>query len=265
MHPFSFSVLIGWMGLLAGGLLCTALIVSAILHYRQSADLAQLAVSLIAAVVAFCSGFALLLICLAYDVLSRGNSQASSNTAALAYATSVFSVPAGVCWGLALSVWQRPSGTTWRDPAAPLFERGLGAFVIAGTISAIWSLVDGLVRYGYDDLTIGFPGLCAAFVFLGTMLLLAAWLVRNDRGIGLPNALLYIVATVGDAIMLALGLYIPLAAVSTLLKGSTWIFHTWNVLVFFYPVYFILSLGIGGALLFYGGKLFAWTSSRPPP
>jgi hypothetical protein len=79
-----------------------------------------------------------------------------------------------------------------------------------------------------------------------------------------PDALLHIVATVGAAIMLALGLYIPLVAVSTVLKGSTWIFQTWNVLVFFYPVYFILSLGIGGALLFYGGKLSAWTSSRPP-
>jgi hypothetical protein len=44
--------------------------------------------------------------------------------------------------------------------------------------------------------------------------------------------------------------------------GARRLAEAWNVLIFFYPIYLMVSFGIAGGLLFYGGRMFARTWFR---
>jgi hypothetical protein len=232
------------------------LIVTAILHYRQGADVKRLLVSLTAAAVALVSGVAILVVIVVCALLpTDGFRGATAGTVADAYAASLLSVPAGVGWGWALSVW-RPGMMNGRS-----FAVGLGLFVFATCASAMASLAEGLARYGHNY-AIDFPGLSAVFVFLGAVMLLAIRLVWRDRRDGMVPALRSIGAAFRDALMLALGVYAIALAAYSLLIGAGPLVEAWNVLIFFYPIYLIGSVGLAGALLFYGGRFFARTWSR---
>src|ERR1044072_1353827 len=107
-----FGRVVAVAGLSAGVLLCGILIVTAILHFRRDANLAPLLVSLTAAAVALVSGAALLAIIVLGALLPfDGFRGATADSATNAYFASLLSVPAGVGWGWALSVW-RPGMTT---------------------------------------------------------------------------------------------------------------------------------------------------------
>jgi hypothetical protein len=139
------------------------------------------------------------------------------------------------------------------------FARSLGGYLFAIATSTLALQLESFVRYG-RDFTIGVPGISAAIVFLGVMMLLAVRLIWDNDGDRIVAALRYVGFIFGDAVILTLGTYILALAAYTLSMGTTHIFETWNVLVFFYPIYFIASFALGGALLFLGVKIFvkAW-------
>jgi len=120
-------------------------------------------------------------------------------------------------------------------------------------------LVGRLAWYGHDD-TIGLPGLLVAFVFLSLMMLLAIRVASSFRNASTGAVLRQVGAGSVAAVILALGVFIAAVAVDSLRLGATRLVEAWNVLIFFYPIYLIVSFGIARALVFYGGRMLVRTA-----
>ena len=250
------------IGLLAGVLLCAVVIASAIRRFRQDGNVKHLLASLAAAAVALVSGAATQFI-LSYNLQQpeTGFFGITAASAAVSYFSSFLSIPVGMGWGWACGFVLNAANAT-RQPSTPSFVvSGLVFAVVATSVLVVVTFVGKLAWHGHDS-TIGLPGISAALVFPGLMMILAAGITSNLRNTSIGVALQQVGIWCAGAIILALGLFVGAVAVDSLPLGAKRLAETWNVLILFYPFYLIASFGIAGALLFYGGRMLTRTWSR---
>jgi hypothetical protein len=250
------KILAGTIVLFAGVLLCATVVAIAIRRFRQDSDARHLLASLAAAVVALASGVAAqLFVWLNLLEPAVGFLGVTASTVAIAYLSSVFSIPVGMGWGWACS-FVFNSADALRRPSAPsLVVRGLVIGLAVTSVLVLVVFVGRLAWYGHDN-TIGLPGLSVAYVFLGAMVLLAAGVTPHFGDTGPGVALRRIGAGLAAAVILAVGVFVGAVAIDSLLLGARRLAEAWNVLIFFYPFYLMASFAIAGALLFYGGRMF---------
>ena len=253
---------VGITGLLAGVLLCAGVIARAIRRFRQDKGVKDLLASLAAAAVALLSG-ALTQFVLSYNLLEpeTGFFGVTAATAVVSYFSSFLSIPVGMGRGWACS-FAFNAARAARQPSAPSFVvRGLVVSFIATSVLVIVAFVGRLAWHGHDS-TIGLPGISVALVFPGLMLVLAAGIAANLRNTNAGAALRQVGIWFAGAIVVALGLFVGAVAVDSLPLGARRLAEMWNILILFYPFYLIASLGIAGALLFYGGRMLTRTWCR---
>jgi hypothetical protein len=256
------EIAVGTIGLLAGVLLCAAMIAIAIRRFRQDSDVKYLLASLAGAAVALVSG-AVTQFILFYNLLDpeTGFFGVTAGTAVVSYFSSFLSIPVGMGWGWACSFAFKSAHATRQPSASSFVVRGLVFALVATSVLVVVSFVGRLTWYGHDS-TIGFPGILVALVFPGLMMIFAAGIASNFRNTSTGAALQQAGIWFAGAVILALGLFVGAVAADSLALGATRLAETWNVLILFYPFYLIASFGIAGALLFYGGRMLARTWPR---
>jgi hypothetical protein len=251
----------GAIGLLAGVLMCALVIVFAIGRFRRDGEGKDLLASLAAAIVALVCG-AVTQFVVFYMLVQpeTGFYGVTASTAVVSYLSSVLSIPIGMGWGWVCRFALNPAQAT-RSSAPSFVVRGLVIAMIATSLLVVAAFVGRLARHGHDS-TIGLPGISAALAFPALMMIVAAGLAGSLRTIGPGRALRQVGLGLAASVILALGVFVAALAVDSLPLGTKRLAETWNVLILFYPVYLVASCGIAGALLFYGGRIFARTLSR---
>ncbi|MBR1226385.1 MULTISPECIES: hypothetical protein [unclassified Bradyrhizobium] len=256
------EIAVGMIALLAGALLGGAVAVTARRRYRRDGDVKKLLVSLVAAIVALVTALLTHFVVLINIYLPTGGfSGVTGGRVLLVYCSSLLSVPVGLAWGWVLSFVGSPADATGQERASGLVVRGLAFSLFATTALAIVALAARLAGHGHDN-TIGPPGIAAAFVFLGLMMLWAVGITTNFRNMSAGRAVQRVGAGFASSVMLALGIFIAAVAVESLFPGLTRLVEAWNVLIFFYPFYLGGSFALAAVLFFFGGRIFARTWSR---
>lgn len=252
------------IGFVAGVALCFAIIVAAILRFRQNADVKSLLVSLAAAAVALVLGLLTqIIITFNAPLALPGYPGATASSALFAYVLALLSAPVGMGWGWASSLVRNPATAAPGETAGAFAVRGLMLGLLAGSGFTLACLLATLARHGHDN-TIAVPGLAAACSFLGAMIFTAALALSRcwDESIG--AVLRHIGIGVGATVLLALGVLAGATAVVSLSLDMGRRAEAWNVLIFFYPIYILGLIALAAALLLFAAKTFVRMQSRLP-
>ena len=251
------------IGILAGLLLCLAVIVTAIRRFRRDSDVGDLLAALLAAVVALASG-TLTPIIIAFTVPAlSGQLVVTAGNLTFACLSILVSAPLGMGWGWASSfVWRPAAAVPWKS-RRKFVVRGMLLGLLAASTSIPACSLAILARHGHDG-TITFPGLLAGLSFFGATILVTALIFARCWNQTTGEALRQIGTGLGAAIFVAFGVLAGAIGVASLLQDAASRFNAWSILILFYPFYILALFAIALALTFLAARTLAHLWSRLP-